>query len=177
MKCRLQNILTVRVAVLMSAVAVALGGCRPFVEVEMLPSGVVEHTLVMYLNANNNLAHHIKANALDAERGMMGALPSTRLVIYLDEAESTTLYEVRYLQYGSANYVKHTTVLKEYPEQTSTSPEVISSDGATAVLAGAGIITTSRHRIIADAATAMKNLSVDARIDQTNIKTLSFIFI
>ena len=127
MKCRLQNILTVRVAVLMSAVAVALGGCRPFVEVEMLPSGVVEHTLVMYLNANNNLAHHIKANALDAERGMMGALPSTRLVIYLDEAESTTLYEVRYLQYGSANYVKHTTVLKEYPEQTSTSPEVMKS--------------------------------------------------
>ncbi len=109
------------------AVAFALEGCGPWTEVEVLESGMVEHTLVMYLNANNNLAAHIVNNAYDAEKGMMGAMPSTRLVIYLDRSNSTTLYEVSYLQYGSANYVKHARVLKEYPEQTSTTPEVMNA--------------------------------------------------
>ena len=94
-------------------------------DVEILEGDMVEHTLVMYLNANNNLATHILANANDAERGMLGVPASTRLVIYLDKQSSTTLYEVKFLQYGSYNFVKHSTVLKEYPDQVSTTPEVM----------------------------------------------------
>ena len=112
-------------AVCVGVMALALGGCRPLDRCEVLERGMVEHTLVMYLNANNNLSAHISNNAYDAERGMEGAMPSTRLIIYLDNLTSTTLYEIFYLQYGSANYVKHARVLKEYPEQTSTTPEVM----------------------------------------------------
>ncbi len=105
--------------------AIVLGGCVPSEQSEVLDSGMVEHTLVMYLNANNNLASHIINNAYDAENGMEGAMPSTRLVVYLDKYASTTLYEVSYLQYGAGNYVKHSRILKEYPEQISTTPEVM----------------------------------------------------
>ena len=86
-----------------------------------------EHTIVMYLNANNNLSHSLYQNALDAEKGMVGALPSTRLVIYLDKASETKLYEVRYLPYGSNEHIRYCKELKTYPTQTSTTPEVMKS--------------------------------------------------
>ena len=93
-----------------------------------LKDGEVEHTLVMYLIANNNLESSIYRNALDAEVGMDGALPSTRLVIYLDRRHDTKLYEVRYLPYGEGGeYIRSCKVLKEYPQQVSTTPEVMSS--------------------------------------------------
>ncbi|MBO7300980.1 MAG: hypothetical protein J6U53_06245 [Tidjanibacter sp.] len=93
-----------------------------------LNNGEVEHTLVMYLIANNNLDVSIYRNALDAERGMDRALPSTRLVIYLDRRNETKLYEVRYLPYGNGGeYIRSCKVLKEYPQQISTTPEVMSS--------------------------------------------------
>lgn len=107
------------------ALVFALMGCSSE-KVEVLDIGVAEHTLVMYLNANNNLSGHILNNAYDAEKGAMGLLPSTKLVIYLDKSDGTSsLYEVKYLQYGAANYIKHTTLLKEYPEQVSTSALVM----------------------------------------------------
>lgn len=94
--------------------------------VEQLGSGEVEHTLVMYLLANNNLETSIYHNALDAEAGMVGALPSTRLVIYLDRRNETKLYEVRYLPYGDGDeYIRYCKVLKTYPDQISTKPEVM----------------------------------------------------
>lgn len=108
-------------------VATVSVGCGAYEEVDnVLEDGVVEHTLVMYLNANNNLSGYITNNALDAEKGMMGGLPSTRLVIYLDKLNSTTLYEVRYLPYGDT-YIKQSKVLKEYPDQVSTTPAVMKS--------------------------------------------------
>jgi hypothetical protein len=79
----------------------------------------------MYLNANNNLSHSIYQNALDAEKGMKGALPSTRLVVYLDKASETKLYEIRYLPYGSNEHIRYCKELKTYPTQTSTTPEVM----------------------------------------------------
>lgn len=93
-------------------------------EVVVLNGGEVEHTLVMYLIANNNLETSIYKNALDAEDGMVGASPSTRLVIYLDKRDETVLYEVRYLPYGD-EHIRYCKELKRYPEQTSTTPEVM----------------------------------------------------
>ena len=106
---KIKSLLSVWVLVL------ALVGCSSE-KVDVLDLGVADHTLVMYLNANNNLAGAILNNANDAEKGMQGVLPSTKLVIYLDKNDGTSsLYEVKYLQYGTANYIKHTTLLKEYP--------------------------------------------------------------
>ncbi len=116
------------------ALLLLLSGCQimegPVVEgpIVTLNNGEVEHTLVMYLIANNNLESSIYRNALDAEVGMKGALPSTRLVIYLDRRNETKLYEVRYLPYGSGDeYICRCEVLKEYPQQVSTKPEVMTS--------------------------------------------------
>ena len=103
----------------------ALTGCDGD-DVVVLESGEVEHTLVMYLLANNNLETSIYKNALDAEEGMVGASPSTRLVIYLDRRDETVLYEVRYLPYGEGGeHIRYCKELKRYPEQTSTTPEVM----------------------------------------------------
>ena len=97
-------------------------------EVVVLNGSEVEHTLVMYLIANNNLETSIYKNALDAEDGMVGASPSTRLVIYLDKRDETVLYEVRYLPYGDGDeHIRYCKELKRYPEQTSTTPEVMRS--------------------------------------------------
>lgn len=108
----------------------SLVGCNGIVKseesVEVLAVGEVEHTLVMYLIANNNLESSIYRNALDAEEGMIGAAPSTRLVIYLDKRDETVLYEVRYLPYGSGDeHIRYCKELKRYSEQTSTTPEVM----------------------------------------------------
>lgn len=86
-----------------------------------------EHTIVMYIAANNNLSSNLYMNILDAEKGMLGALPSTRLVIYYDTATETKLYEVRYLSYGSEEYIRQCNVLKTYLTQTSTTPAVMKS--------------------------------------------------
>ncbi len=103
-----------------------LGGCAVESDVEMLESGEVEHTLVMYLLAESNLSSSLYKNALDAEKGMAGASPATRLVIYHDTAEGSKLYEVRYLPYGSGGeYISHCKTLKTYPRQASTTPEVM----------------------------------------------------
>jgi hypothetical protein len=56
---------------------------------------------------------------------MKGALPSTRLVVYLDKASETKLYEIRYLPYGSNEHIRYCKELKTYPTQTSTTPEVM----------------------------------------------------
>lgn len=87
---------------------------------------VCEHTIVMYLMADNNLSSSIYQNALDAEYGMIGASPSVRLVIYLDRADKTELYEVRYLPYGSGDeHIRYCKTLKTYPYQTSTKRSVM----------------------------------------------------
>lgn len=108
-------------------VLVAMAGCAaPSDEMTVLDTNEVEHTLVMYLLADNNLSASIYNNALDAEEGMIGASPSTRLVIYLDKAEDSKLYEVRYLPYGSGGeHIRYCKMLKTYPRQTSTTPEVM----------------------------------------------------
>ncbi len=111
------------------AVLLLMVGCqRSDTPTTVLNDGEVEHTLVMYLIANNNLEYSIYRNAIDAEKGMEGALPSTRLVVYLDNRTETTLYEVRYLPYGDGGeYIRYCKELKEYPQQTSTTPEVMRS--------------------------------------------------
>ncbi len=96
-------------------------------DANMLEHNECEHTIVMYLTANNNLSQSLYQNALDAEKGMKGALPSTRLVIYLDNATETKLYEIRYLPYGSGEHIRYCKELKTYPTQTSTTPEVMKS--------------------------------------------------
>ncbi|MBQ2247411.1 MAG: hypothetical protein II323_01475 [Tidjanibacter sp.] len=110
---------------------VTLVGCGPDVEkpenVVQLPDNQVEHTLIMYLNADNNLSSSIYRNAEDAEQGMIGAMPSTRLIVYLDTAKDTRLYEVYYLSYGANNHVRYCKELKSYPNQISTTPEVMKS--------------------------------------------------
>ena len=94
--------------------------------VDVLGHGEVEHTLVMYLLADNNLSAAIYKNALDAEEGMIGASPATRLVIYLDTTEDSKLYEIRYLPYGGGGeHIRTCKTLKTYPRQTSTTPEVM----------------------------------------------------
>lgn len=110
-------------------VLVTMAGCAvQDSEMTILDNDEVEHTLVMYLLADNNLSSAIYKNALDAENGMVGASPSTRLVIYLDKAEDSKLYEVRYLPYGSGGeHIRHCKVLKTYPRQVSTTPEVMKS--------------------------------------------------
>ena len=116
--------------IVLAALLSLLMGCQSVVQgpVEVLNRGEVEHTLVMYLIANNNLETSIYRNALDAEAGMVGALPSTRLVIYLDKRTETTLYEVRYLPYGSGGeYIRYCKELKSYPHQISTTPIVMRS--------------------------------------------------
>lgn len=115
--------------VLSAVMLLALGGCVADVEVEsvdVLGHGEVEHTLVMYLLADNNLSAAIYKNALDAEEGMIGASPATRLVIYLDTTEDSKLYEIRYLPYGGGGeHIRTCKTLKTYPRQTSTTPEVM----------------------------------------------------
>lgn len=120
------NILSV---VALATLIFALAGCRGVVvdgeDVVVLPESQVEHTLIMYLNADNNLSSSIMRNATDAELGMIGAMPSTRLIIYLDTARDTKLYEVYYHTYGSNNHVRHCKELKTYASQVSTRPEVM----------------------------------------------------
>lgn len=114
--------------ILLSAITLLMfGGCAvEESDVELLNDGEVEHTLVMYLLAESNLSWSIYQNALDAEKGMIGASPTTRLVIYLDTAEETKLYEVRYLPYGGGDeHIRTCKTLKTYPRQTSTTPEVM----------------------------------------------------
>lgn len=114
-------------AVLTALVGVLSVGCvASNEEVTILDSGEVEHTLVMYLLADNNLSASIYNNAVDAEEGMIGALPSTRLVVYLDTSTDSKLYEVRYLPYGAGGeHIRYCKTLKTYPRQTSTSPEAM----------------------------------------------------
>lgn len=102
-------------------------GCADvFVPSETLAHNEGEHTIVMYLLADNNLSSSIYQNALDAEMGMVGASPAVRLVIYLDRADKTELYEVRYLPYGAGGeHIRSCKTLKTYPKQTSTKPEVM----------------------------------------------------
>ena len=95
--------------------------------VEQLSYNEAEHTLIMYLIADNNLASSIYQNAIDAEKGMVGALPQARLVVYLDNANETTLYEISYRSYGSGEHVRQCKKLNEYPQQTSTTPKVMKS--------------------------------------------------
>lgn len=107
---------------------VATVGCSMVEEEEsaLLEPNEVEHTLLMYLMADNNLAASIYQNALDAEIGMENASPATRLLIYLDTATKTTLYEIRYLPYGSGEeHIRMCKVLKEYPQQLSSTPQVM----------------------------------------------------
>lgn len=95
-------------------------------EVGGMHGDVCEHTIVMYLMADNNLSSSIYQNAIDAEYGMIGASPSVRLVIYLDRADVTELYEVRYLPYGSGKeHIRYCKTLKTYPYQTSTKRSVM----------------------------------------------------
>lgn len=110
----------------MVAVMLATGCAVHSDEMNFLAQNEAEHTLVMYLLAENNLSTSIYNNALDAEEGMIGASPSTRLVIYLDSADETKLYEVRYLPYGDGGeHIRHCKTLKTYPRQTSTTAEVM----------------------------------------------------
>lgn len=114
----------------LTAVMLLLGMCGCVAEepVTMLEEGEAEHTLVMYLLAESNLSGSLYKNALDAEKGMEGASPATRLVIYHDTSEGSKLYEVRYLPYGSGGeHITHCKTLKTYPRQTSTTPEVMKS--------------------------------------------------
>lgn len=106
---------------------VTLAGCAvQDDEMTILDTDEVEHTLVMYLLADNNLSTSIYNNALDAEEGMIGASPATRLVIYLDKSEGSKLYEVRYLPYGAGGeHIRHCKTLKTYPRQTSTTSDVM----------------------------------------------------
>lgn len=113
--------------IVLAVVVLLLSGCVvPSEEVDFLAPNEVEHTLVMYLLAENNLSNSIYKNALDAEKGMVGAKPNTRLVIYLDTFEDSKLYEVRYLPYGDGGeHIRTCKTLKTYPRQTSTTPEVM----------------------------------------------------
>ncbi len=115
-----------RYLVALFTMSVVTGCAVPSEEMNFLAQNEVEHTLVMYLLADNNLSTSIYNNALDAEEGMIGASPATRLVIYLDTAEGSKLYEVRYLPYGDGGeHIRYCKTLKEYPRQTSTTPEVM----------------------------------------------------
>lgn len=90
-----------------------------------LENDQVEHTILMYLLADNNLYTSMLTNIRDAEKGMAGVLPSTRLLVYLDAADTTALCEVRYLPYGNDNHLANSKILKVYPKQTSTDVEVM----------------------------------------------------
>ena len=118
------NKVWVLLVLLLAATGCSAGAEQENVELE---KGEAEHTLVMYMLANNNLEMSIFNNVLDAEEGMVGAMPSTRLLIYLDKRTETTLYEVSYLPYGADNHIKQCKVLKSYPQQTSTTPQVMRS--------------------------------------------------
>lgn len=126
MKSTLLHIHALLLAVLVSLV---VGGCTgDWRESVPLNDGEVEHTLVMYLLAENNLSAFIQKNAREAEEGMVGASPATRLVIYLDSYDETKLYEVRYLPYGGGKeHIRYSKILKTYPRQASTTPEVMKS--------------------------------------------------
>lgn len=113
--------------VVMAALVTACGvGPADDAEVDLLEGVEVEHTLVMYLMADNNLSGALYQNALAAEQGMVGALPQSRLVIYHDTSTATNLYEVRYLPYGSGGeHIRYCRVLKSYPHQLSSTPTVM----------------------------------------------------
>lgn len=95
-------------------------------DVAKLPPGKADHTVIMYLWADNNLAASIIENSREAESAMNAkTLPTGRLLIYLDSADTTTLYEVHYRRYGSADFIKESNLLKAYPKQCSTDPAVM----------------------------------------------------
>lgn len=101
-------------------------GCAPHEQHSLQQEqGVADHTLVMYLLADSGLNSYMLQNKLDAERGMMGALPSARLLVYLDAADSTVLYESRHLPYGAEDHIFHSRRLKAYDKQNSTDVEVL----------------------------------------------------
>lgn len=110
-------------------VAALMAACNleaPVEDAVVLPDGEVEHTLVMYIMADNNLSSALYQNIISAELGMVEALPQSRLVIYHDTSTSTNLYEVRYLPYGGGDeHLRYCRVLKSYPHQLSSTPTVM----------------------------------------------------
>lgn len=105
-----------------------LGSCvsdYPTDNVVWLDQGESEHTLVMYMFADNNLSSYMMSNIYNAEKGLMDCMPSSRVVVYLDRADSTALYELSYLPYGSEEHIRHWKQLKCYSKQDSSDPEVM----------------------------------------------------
>ncbi len=94
-------------------------------DVEVLEPNQSEHTLVMYMFADNNLVGDMMSNIYNAEKGLMKSLPSSRLVVYLDKADTTVLYELKYLPYGDGEHIRHCKVLKGYEKQDSSNPNVM----------------------------------------------------
>lgn len=112
---------------IVAVVAAMLGSCVADPEggwVE-LPEGHSEHTLVMYMFADNNLRGDMIKNIISAEKGLAKSMPSARVVVYIDMADSTVLCQMRHLPYGAEEHIHHFDILKEYPNQDSSDPAVM----------------------------------------------------
>lgn len=112
---------------IVAVVAAMLGSCVADPEggwVE-LPEGHSEHTLVMYMFADNNLRGDMINNVISAEKGLAKSMPSARVVVYIDMADSTVLCQMRHLPYGEQEHIHHFDILKEYPNQDSSDPAVM----------------------------------------------------
>lgn len=94
----------------------------------LLAPGEAEHTMIMYMFAHNDLTGSMLQNILAAEQGVKKSLPSGRLVVYLDRADSTYLYQMQYLPYGNGSeHIRHWQLLKGYSKQDSHDPKVMRS--------------------------------------------------
>ena len=93
--------------------------------VQQLEPNQSEHALIMYMFADNNLAGDMLSNIYNAERGLTKSMPSARIVVYLDKADTTMLYELKYLPYGEEQHIRHCKVLKSYEKQDSSNPNIM----------------------------------------------------
>lgn len=102
-----------------------MASCADDNDVE-LRSNEADRTLVFYILADNNLASYMLDNVIAAESGVeQGIPPTSRMVVYLDKADTTLLYEIGYMPYGSENYIKYSKPIKGYPRQNSNTPTVM----------------------------------------------------
>ncbi len=88
----------------------------------------VDHTLVFYIMANNNLSGDMTANVENIARAVGSDFaPNGRIVIYYDRQDSTTLMELRANTLEEKKWRSRLKVLKRYPQQNSASAEVMSN--------------------------------------------------
>ncbi len=124
----------IHIITILFAILTLLVGCNQFSYMDNLDDtdNEVQHTLILYLLANNTLAGYIDDDLREVLAVVDNNFSSkARIVVYYDRYEqrdktdSTTLFLVQRNNIASDEYLNRLTELKKYPDQDSTDPTVM----------------------------------------------------